>query len=220
MSFLSRIRQPVARRGFTVASAALLLLTTLFTGTASAHGSVTNPPARAYSCFDRWGDQWQAPEMETEDPMCWQAWQANPDAMWNWNGLYRENVGGNHQGAIASGSLCSGGNTQGGRYAALDTPGPWQGPRLSNNFSLTLTDPSTHGADYLQIYVTKQGFNPETQRLGWGNLDLVTETGPSASNITVNVSAPGRTGHHIVYTVWQASHLDQSYYFCSDVYFG
>ncbi len=28
--------------------------------------------------------------MVTEDPMCYQAWQADPNAMWNWNGLYRE----------------------------------------------------------------------------------------------------------------------------------
>ncbi|HEX8345316.1 MAG TPA: cellulose binding domain-containing protein, partial [Actinoplanes sp.] len=30
----------------------------------------------------------------------------------------------------------------------------------------------------------------------------------------------GRSGRAIVYTIWQASHLDQSYYFCSDVNFG
>ena len=24
--------------------------------------------------------------MQQEDPMCWQAWQDNPNAMWNWNG--------------------------------------------------------------------------------------------------------------------------------------
>jgi chitin-binding protein len=31
---------------------------------------------------------------------------------------------------------------------------------------------------------------------------------------------PGRSGRAIVYTIWQASHSDQSYYFCSDVSFG
>ena len=48
--------------------------------------------------------------------MCWQAWQANPNAMWNWNGLFREGVAGNHQAAIPDGQLCSAGHTQGGRY--------------------------------------------------------------------------------------------------------
>jgi predicted carbohydrate-binding protein with CBM5 and CBM33 domain len=57
--------------------------------------------------------------------------------------------------------------------------------------------------------------------LGWGNLELVAQVGktPPTSNFTINVNAPGRTGRHIVYTIWQASHLDQSYYWCSDVIF-
>ncbi len=39
-------------------------------------------------------------------------------------------------------------------------------------------------------------------------------------SIQIPANAPGRTGRHIVYTIWQASHLDQSYYLCSDVDFG
>jgi chitin-binding protein len=34
-----------------------------------------------------------------------------------------------------------------------------------------------------------------------------------------NVTAPGRTGRHVVFTIWQASHMDQAYYICSDVNF-
>lgn len=45
--------------------------------------------------------------------MCWQAWQHDTNAMWNWNGLYREQVGGNHQGVIPDGQFCSGGRTGG-----------------------------------------------------------------------------------------------------------
>src|SRR5689334_7210125 len=67
---------------------------------AEAHGNVLSPASRNYGCFERWGDKFQAPEMATEDPMCYQAWQADPQAMWNWNGLYREGVAGNHQAAI------------------------------------------------------------------------------------------------------------------------
>ena len=37
--------------------------------------------------------------------------------------------------------------------------------------------------------------------------------------IDLPVSVSGRTGRAMVYTIWQASHLDQSYYFCSDVRF-
>lgn len=190
-------------------------------GSASAHGNVTDPPSRNYGCFDRWGDNFQAPEMRTQDPMCYQAWQADPNAMWNWNGLYRENVGGNHQAAIPDGQLCSAGRTQNGRYAALDAVGNWRAVDKPRNFSVNIHDQALHGADYYRVYITRQGFDPLTQPLRWADLQLVAEVGRTApaTNTTIPVNAGSRTGRHIVYTIWQASHLDQSYYFCSDVRF-
>ncbi|NYI04443.1 chitin-binding protein [Allostreptomyces psammosilenae] len=204
-----------------VLGASLALLMTVATGSASAHGSVSDPPARHYGCYQRWAQNWQAPEMATQDPMCYQAWRSDPSAMWNWNGLLRDGVGGNHQAAVPDGQLCSGGLTQNGRYAALDVPGAWKTVNKPNRFTLNLLDQSSHGADYIRVYVTKQGFDPTTQRLRWSDLELVSQTGriPTGTTTPVTVNAPGRTGHHIVYTVWQASHLDQSYYFCSDVNF-
>jgi chitin-binding protein len=165
--------------------------------------------------------------------MCWQAWRADPNAMWNWNGVYREQVGGNHQGVIPDGQLCSGGQTGGTRYASLDVPGPWTAVQLSTNFTFRVHDQARHGADYYRIYVTRQGFDPTTERLGWDDLELRAQTGvirpgvgtpetdPVLNGVTVSipVSAPGRTGRHIVYMIWQASHFDQSFYSCSDVIF-
>lgn len=189
---------------------------------ASAHGSIVDPAARAYGCFERWGDDHLNPDMEQEDPLCWEAWQADPNAMWNWNGLYREGVAGDHQGAIPDGTLCSGGQTWSGRYDAMDTVGEWRTTPVGEDFTLHLHDGAQHGADYFQVYVTEEGFDPTTQELGWGDLELVEETGsyPPVMDIEIDVSVSGRTGEHIVYTIWQASHMDQSYYFCSDVDFG
>jgi chitin-binding protein len=229
MSSLAQRHRPSALRALTVAATAVLLLGTALTDAAFAHGSAVDPPSRNYGCWQRWGNNHLAPEMATQDPMCYQAWRADPNAMWNWNGLYRENVKGNHQAAIPNGQLCSAGRTQGGRYAALDAVGGWQAAPKNRSFSVTVFDQARHGADYIRIYVTRQGFNPATQSLGWGNLELVSQIGNTpaaqwqqASNgvsIAINASAPGRTGRHIVYTIWQASHMDQSYYFCSDVTF-
>jgi lytic cellulose monooxygenase (C4-dehydrogenating) len=203
-----------------VATASLFLVGAL-NGVASAHGSVTDPSSRNYGCWERWGNDFQNPTMATSDPMCWQAWQADPSAMWNWNGLYRENVAGNHQGVIPDGTLCSGGRTQSPRYNAMDAVGAWTAANKSNRFTLTVTDQAHHGADYLRVYITKQGFDSTKQAPGWGDLEQVAETGKLAPNGTyqVSVNAGSRTGRHIVYTIWQASHLDQSYYFCSDVIF-
>jgi chitin-binding protein len=203
-----------------VLSAAAALLVG-FAPTASAHGTTLDPPSRNYGCWARWGSDFQNPAMATQDPMCWQAWQTDTNAMWNWNGLYREGVAGNHQAAIPDGQLCSAGRTQGGRYRAMDTVGDWKAANKSRNFTIDVYDQAFHGADYYRVYITKQGFNPITQALKWSDLELVTTVGktPPQEHTYLNVNAGSRTGRHIVYTIWQASHMDQSYYWCSDVNF-
>jgi lytic cellulose monooxygenase (C4-dehydrogenating) len=233
MSALAQARR-LPLRLLVVGSAALLLITTLLVDVAWSHGSTIDPPSRNYGCWKRWGGDFQNPDMAVEDPMCWQAWQADTNAMWNWNGLYIDGVGGDHQGAIPDGQLCSAGHTSGGRYAALDTPGAWLATDVGNTFDVKVHDQALHGADYYRVYVTRQGFDPLTEPLGWDDIELRAETGvippgagqdetdPVLNGVTVtieDVTAPGRTGRHIVYTIWKASHSDQTYYLCSDVRF-
>ncbi|MEV6302563.1 lytic polysaccharide monooxygenase [Actinoplanes sp. NPDC051861] len=223
-------------RILTVALAAVLLLLGSPAGAAFAHGSTIDPASRNYGCWKRWGSDFQNPTMRTVDPMCWQAWQADTTAMWNWNSLYRENVRGNHQAAVPNGTLCSAGNTGGTRYSALDTPGNWVATRIPNASAFTVVahDQARHGAKYFRVYVSRQGFNPLTQRLSWSDLVLLKDTGPigpgvgettndpvlGGVSVKIPVSAPGMTGRHVVYTVWEAGHADQVYYWCADVTFG
>ncbi|HCA86653.1 MAG TPA: cellulose-binding protein [Streptomyces sp.] len=208
-------------RALALLSAALFCLLP-WSNTASAHGSIVDPASRNYGCWERWGDDHMNPAMAQEDPMCWQAWQDDPNAMWNWNGLYRNGVGGNHQGAVPNGQLCSGGHTESGRYNSLDTPGAWKMTNVADNFTVKLYDQASHGADYFRVYVTRQGFDPTTQSMNWSDLQLVRETGRYApsQNISIDVNTSGYSGRHVVYTIWQASHMDQAYYLCSDVNFG
>ncbi|MFD1535592.1 lytic polysaccharide monooxygenase auxiliary activity family 9 protein [Nonomuraea guangzhouensis] len=204
----------------------LLAAATLYaispTGTASAHGSVVDPASRNYGCWLRWGNDFQNPTMQQKDPMCWQAWQDNTNAMWNWNGLYRDNVGGNHQAVIPNGQLCSAGRTQDGRYRSMDTPGAWTMTNLGGTFNIRLNDQASHGADYIRVYITRQGYNATTTALGWNHLELVRETAkyaPGQTYMINNLTSAGRTGRHVIYTIWKASHMDQTFYFCSDVNF-
>ncbi|MCI4064970.1 lytic polysaccharide monooxygenase [Micromonospora sp. R77] len=231
MSTLIRGRRtPLVATLLALGAVVSLLLATALSNPASAHGNVVDPASRNYGCWQRWGSDFQNPKMATEDPMCWQAWQADPNAMWNWNGLFREGVAGNHQGAIPDGQLCSAGHTASGRYNALDAVGAWKTVPVSANFRIKLYDQASHGADYIRVYVTKQGFDALHQPLRWSDLELVGQIGntpasqwtPETQGVSIQVpaNAPGRTGRHIVYTIWQASHLDQSYYLCSDVDFG
>ncbi|MFC8225299.1 lytic polysaccharide monooxygenase [Streptomyces sp. NPDC057287] len=192
-----------------------------WTGTANAHGSVVDPASRNYGCWLRWGDDFQNPAMEQEDPLCWQAWQANPNAIWNWNGLYRNGSGGNFPAAVPDGQLCSGGRTESGRYDALDAVGAWKTTDITDDFTVKLYDQASHGADYFQVYVTRNGFDPATEALSWSDLQLVAETGSygPSQNYEIPVSTSGLSGRHVVYTIWQASHMDQTYFLCSDVNF-
>jgi predicted carbohydrate-binding protein with CBM5 and CBM33 domain len=210
----------IRSRALTVLSVAGLVLAGLvgITGSASAHGTVISPATRAYQCWQDWGNDHTNPAMADEDPMCWQAFQSNPDTMWNWMSALRDGLGGNFQGSTPSGSLCSNNLA---RNNSLNAPGPWKTTNIGNNFTIHLYDQASHGADFIRVYVTKNGFDPTTQSVGWENLDLVTETGryPPAQNITFDVQTSGYTGHHVIFTIWQASHLDQTYMWCSDVNF-
>ncbi|MFJ8580020.1 lytic polysaccharide monooxygenase [Micromonospora sp. NPDC093277] len=211
----SALRQP--------ARALVLLLTMLvgvlpWSGAAQAHGTIVSPPSRAYKCWQTWGNNHTDPAMQQQDPMCWQAFQANADTMWNWMSALRDGLGGQFQARTPDGQLCSNALS---RNDSLNRPGAWKTSNISRNFSVQLYDQASHGADYFRVYVSKNGFNPTTQSLGWGNLDFITQTGryAPAQNITFNVSTSGYTGHHILFVIWQASHQDQTYMWCSDVNF-
>lgn len=143
-------------------------------GAAQAHGTVINPASRAYQCWKSWGSQHTNPAMQQQDPMCWQAFQANPDTMWNWMSQLRDGLAGQFQARTPDGQLCSNALS---RNNSVNQPGAWKATNVSRNFTVQMYDQASHGADYFRVYVTKQGFNPATQQVGWGNLDLITTTG-------------------------------------------
>jgi chitin-binding protein len=216
----TRTTSTARRRSVLAVLVAALAGIFLWVPAASAHGTIVGPATRAYQCWQDWGSQHTNPAMQQQDPMCWQAFQANADTMWNWMSALRDGLGGNFQGATPDGQLCSNNLS---RNNSLNTPGPWKTTSLGSSFSMHLYDQASHGADYLRVYISKNGFDPTTQRLGWGNLDFITQTGryAPAKDINFTVQTSGAyTGHHVVFTIWQASHQDQTYMWCSDVNFG
>jgi len=216
----TRTTSTARRRSVLAVLVAALAGMFLWVPAASAHGTIVGPATRAYQCWQDWGSQHTNPAMQQQDPMCWQAFQANADTMWNWMSALRDGLGGNFQGATPDGQLCSNNLS---RNNSLNTPGPWKTTSLGSSFSMHLYDQASHGADYLRVYISKNGFDPTTQRLGWGNLDFIAQTGryAPAKDITFTVQTSGAyTGHHVVFTIWQASHQDQTYMWCSDVNFG
>ncbi|GIJ48205.1 chitin-binding protein [Virgisporangium aliadipatigenens] len=187
-----------------------------WSGSAQAHGTIINPATRAYQCWQKWGSNHMSPNMPSEDPMCYQAFQANPDTMWNWMSALRDGLGAQFQARTPDGTLCSNNLS---RNNSLNTPGQWKVTNVSRTFTAQLYDQASHGADYFKVYISKNGFDPTTQRLGWGNLDLILTTGRYApsQNISFSVNASNYTGRRVLFFIWQASHLDQAYMWCSDV---
>lgn len=88
---------------------------------------------------------------------------------------------GQFQARTPDGQLCSNGLA---RNDSLNQPGPWKTTKVGRDLTIQLYDQASHGADYFRVYVSKQGFNPTTQSLGWANLDFITQTGRYAPALT------------------------------------
>jgi len=209
----SVIRKPLGALAVALTMLAGLLIAP---GSAQAHGTIVNPRSRAYQCWQDWGHRHMDPSMQSQDPMCYQAFQANPDTMWNWMSALRDGLAGQYQARTPDGQLCSNALS---RNDSLNRPGNWKATNVGRSFTVQLYDQASHGADYFIVYVTKQGFDPTTQRLGWGNLDHVVTTGryAPAQNISFNISVGNKSGRHILFVIWKASHMDQTYMWCSDI---
>ncbi len=132
-----------------VAAAAATLTGVVIAAPASAHGSLSMPSSRVWECF--FGDR--------SAPMCAAAWQANPQALYDWTEVNQPAANGNHQALIPDGQLCSAGRS---KYAAFDTPSnQWKAttlrPDADGKYTLTWESTAPHATRYFRVYVTKAG---------------------------------------------------------------
>ncbi|WP_370739782.1 lytic polysaccharide monooxygenase [Streptomyces sp. EN23] len=78
---------------------------------------------------------------------------------------------------VPDGRICGAGGQSETGFGALDRPGPWTTTGLNSSFTVDLYDEAQHGTDSLDTYVTKQGFAPQTQPIGCGDLEPAQKTG-------------------------------------------
>ncbi|MDO8210663.1 lytic polysaccharide monooxygenase [Conexibacter sp. CPCC 206217] len=191
--------------------ATTVALVTLGAGQAHAHGTTYFPASRTYAC--RYVDRTPGP--------CANAWRSNPQALYDWMALLISNADGRHRELIPNGKLCSAGDP---KYAAFDKPSaawPATGVRAGpQTIRYVLNAP--HATLYYRFYLTKQGFDPATQALGWGDLELIHDSGrrPAATMESFQVDLPQRSGRQILYVIWQRSDSPEAFYACSDLIFG
>ena len=159
---------------------------------AAAHGAMESPASRTFACRF----------LEMEDPMCQLAWAAEPQALYDWMEVNRAAVAGRHREEIPDGTLCAGGRA---KYAAFDTPGPWPAaaitPGADGLYPITFYATAPHEARYFRFYLTREGFDPATERLDWDDLELVYDSGAvsvqeliAEPHYTFRLPLPARAG--------------------------
>ena len=194
-------------------TAPLALMT--FTSTASAHGSMSNPRSRSYTC-------WQEGPESPDSAACRAAVAAGgTQAFYDWHEVSLLDAGGRHRQIIPDGRLCSAGRD---KYRGLDLArSDWPATRISPG-SLTITYHATapHANSNFEFYITRAGWSP-TQPLRWSDLVHIrtfnNQNPTTFTNWTITI--PQRSGRHILYSIWQrVVGSAEAFYTCSDVDFG
>ena len=203
-------------RRLAAAAAAGLLPPMLLALPAFAHGAPTSPISRTAACAAGGGTA-------TGTAACKAARAANGGPFGTFDNLRVPNVNGNDRKAVPDGKLCSGGlaDFKGLDLARADFPSTSVTAGKTLPIKYRATQP--HAGSF-RIYLTKQGFDPK-QKLTWDDLaskPLAEIKDPPLrdGSYQMSVKLPSdRTGHHILYVVWQTSSTVDTYYSCSDLVF-
>ncbi|GAA1297449.1 lytic polysaccharide monooxygenase auxiliary activity family 9 protein [Saccharothrix xinjiangensis] len=223
-----------ARRWVALAAAGVagvlvsVLVNVVSTPAASAHGAMMKPGSRTFLC---WKDGLSPQgDIRPQNPACSAAVTAGgTNSLYNWFGVLRSDGGGRTKGFIPDGKLCSGGNPtfSGFDIARNDYPVTHltAGANIRWSYNMWAAHPGT-----FHLYVTKDSWSP-TRALSWDDLEStpfhsVTNPPASGSVGTVdgqyywNANLPsGKSGRHIIYSVWTRSDSQETFYNCSDVTF-
>ncbi|MFB9159947.1 lytic polysaccharide monooxygenase [Chromobacterium violaceum] len=185
------------------------------------HGSMEVPVSRAYGCFQ------EGPEAPISSA-CREAKRVGgAQAIYNWNAINQTPAGDNHQALVPDGALCGGGKAEfkGFNLARSDWRATSIVPDAKGDYEFVFQATAPHATKYFRLYVTRDGWNPSTP-LKWSDLTLF---GAYNGNPPLDVGnryrmtmrlPAGKTGRHIIYSVWKRSDSEEAFYACSDVSFG
>lgn len=217
--------------------AALAVLTMVLSGLAvavltaapaSAHGAMMKPGSRTFFCWQD-GLTPQGNIVPKNQACSAAVAQSGANSLYNWFSVLRSDGAGRTRGFIPDGQLCSGGNPS---YAGYDGTGTaWPVTHLTSgaNFSFSYNAWAAHPG-WFYLYVTKDSWNPD-QPLRWDDLEdqpFLTVDHPPVTGQVGSVDGQyrwngvypaGKSGRHIVYSVWKRSDSAETFYGCSDVTF-
>ncbi|MFD0903916.1 lytic polysaccharide monooxygenase [Actinomadura sediminis] len=197
---------------------------------ASAHGAAMMPGGRTYLC---WLDGLtETGQIVPQNPACAAAVaQSGTTSLYNWFAVLRSDGAGRTRGFIPDGRLCSA-DAVVYDFGGYDLPrDDWPVTHLTSGADLQFrfNKWAAHPGEF-RTYITKDGWNP-TEPLTWDDLEedpfyRVTDppsTGaPGSADSYYHWTArlpTGKSGRHLIYTVWERSDSAETFYNCSDVVF-
>ncbi|MEV6346835.1 lytic polysaccharide monooxygenase [Actinoplanes sp. NPDC051851] len=181
---------------------------------ASAHGAPTTPISRSAACAGN--------GTKPNAAACKAAKKATDGFLGAFDNIRIANVNGDDEKFVPDGKLCSAGLDL---YRGLDlVRDDWpstsvkSGQKLSVSYEGTIPHEGT-----FRLYLTKASWDAE-KKLTWdalGSKPLASITDPPLTGgaYRMKVTLPERTGHQILYVVWQTSSTPDTYYSCSDLIF-
>jgi predicted carbohydrate-binding protein with CBM5 and CBM33 domain len=198
---------------------------------ASAHGAMMAPGSRTFLCYK--DGRTSTGEIKPVNPACAAAVaQSGVTPLYNWFAVLRSDGGGRTAGFIPDGQLCSGGT--GGPYdftgfnLARDD---WPVTHLTSGAAMEFdyNDWAKHPGTF-SLYITRDSWSP-TRAPTWSDLEPVPFSqvvdppalggpGTEDGHYWWNGTLPsGKTGRHLIYSVWARSDSQETFYGCSDVVF-
>ena len=192
-------------RTLTIAALAVVPMTVLSAGSASAHGYTNSPNSRAYNCG----------QGTVQD--CGQI-QYEPQSV--------EGPKGFPGSGPADGTICAGGISQ---FAELDDPrgGGWPATNVGAGQSFTFRWHLTarHSTTSFRYFVTRDGYDPG-QPLTRANLEpepflhVDGQNQQPPADVAHTGTLPNKSGRHLILSVWDIADTGNAFYQCADVDFG
>ncbi|GAB2820877.1 lytic polysaccharide monooxygenase auxiliary activity family 9 protein [Streptomyces daliensis] len=203
----------------------------LTTGTAEAHGAPMQPGSRTYLCWK--SSLSSTGEIKPVNPACQAALdKSGTTPFYNWFAVLRSDGAGRTEGFIPDGQLCSGGTGGPYDFTGFNLPrDDWPFTHVSAGAQMQFRYNAwaAHPGEF-RSYITKDGYDPN-QPLTWDDLEdqpfdavtdppLVGGVGSENSAYVWNANLPqNKSGRHVVYTVWERSDSQETFYSCSDASF-
>lgn len=210
------LRGAAGKAALPVAVLTQAILMAMAPTTASAHGSMVDPPSREYAC-----NEFDTPWNNPKNPACGKI----PNMASNWQSNALLGVRSNHKEVVRDGLLCAGGKES---WKELDANYDWPTtvvtPDANGNVQFKYMQTAAHPSSYFKTYITKDSYDPK-RGLRWDDLELIGNSGalPSPPNNTItplDVKIPAHfTGKRVIYSVWQRDPASnaEAFYSCSNV---